>query len=179
MNSVKVGDKYFELFIDNQQIQQKIAEIAKSIEEEYRHKNPVFLCVLNGAFMFAADLMRIVQIPAEVSFIKLSSYTGMQSTGDVKTLIGLNNSISGRHVILVEDIIDTGKTIHELLPLVQAKEPASVRLASILSKPDARTHDVQIDYTGFEIPDKFVVGYGLDYNQLGRNLPHIYALAEG
>lgn len=178
MNSVKVGDKYFELFIDNQEIQQKIAEIAKSIEEEYRHKKPVFLCVLNGAFMFAADLMRLIQIPAEVSFIKLSSYTGMQSTGDVKTLIGLNNGISGRHVILVEDIIDTGKTIHELLPLVHAKGPASVKLASILSKPDARTHDVQIDFTGFEIPDKFVVGYGLDYNQLGRNLPDIYALAD-
>lgn len=178
MNRVKVADKYFELFIDNQQIQQKIAEIAKTIEEEYRDKNPVFLCVLNGAFMFAADLMRIVQIPSEVSFIKLSSYSGMQSTGDVKTLIGLNNSISDRHVILVEDIIDTGKTIHELLPLLHAKQPASVRLASILSKPDARTHDVHIDYTGFEIADKFVVGYGLDYNQFGRNLPHIYALAE-
>lgn len=177
MNSVQVGDKHFGLLIHNTQIQEKITAIAEEITKEYRDKNPVFLCVLNGAFMFAADLLRHVNIPAEVSFIKLSSYAGTQSTGQVATLLGLNKDIKDRHVILVEDIIDTGKTLHELLPVVAGYQPSSVKLASILSKPDARTHQVHIDYTGFEIPDKFVVGYGLDYNGYGRNLPHIYALA--
>lgn len=177
MNRVQVGDKHFSLFIHNTQIQEKITAIAEEIAKEYGDKNPVFLCVLNGAFMFAADLMKQVNIPVEVSFVRLSSYDGTRSTGKVKTLLGLNADISGRHVILVEDIIDTGKTLHELLPLVAQHQPASVKLASVLSKPDARTHQVHIDYTGFEIPDKFVVGYGLDYNGYGRNLPHIYALA--
>jgi len=178
MNRVRVGDKYFELFIDSEQIQQKVAETAENITKEYRDKNPVFLCVLNGAFMFAADLLRNINIPAEVSFIKFSSYNGTQSTGKVSSLIGINGNLQGRHIVLIEDIIDTGKTIHEILPQVLEHAPASVRLASLLSKPSARTHDVRIDYTCFEIPDKFVVGYGLDYNEQGRNLQHIYALAD-
>lgn len=178
MNIVPVGDKQFELFIDNNRIQQQVATIAEEIAKEYRDENPVFLCVLNGAFMFAADLFRHMNIHAEVSFIKLSSYSGTQSTGDVKTLIGLNTSLKDKHVIVVEDIVDTGKTIHELLPLIEGQQPSSIKLAAILSKPAARQHDVVINYTGFEIPDKFVVGYGLDYNGYGRNLPHIYQLAE-
>lgn len=178
MNRVSVGDKEFELFIDSGRILQKVKEIAENITKEYRDKNPVFLCVLNGAFMFAADLLRNVNIPVEVSFIKFSSYEGTQSTGNVKSIIGINGNLQGRHIIVVEDIIDTGKTIHDLLPQVHEHAPASVTLASLLSKPSARTHDVVIDYTCFEIPDRFVVGYGLDYNEQGRNLPHIYALAD-
>lgn len=178
MNIVPVADKHFELFIDNNRIQQQVAIIAEEIAKEYRDKNPVFLCVLNGAFMFAADLFRHMNVHAEVSFIKLSSYSGTQSTGNVKTVIGLNTELKGKHVIVIEDIIDTGKTIHELLPLIESQQPASIKLAAILSKPEARQYDIVIDYTGFEIPDKFVVGYGLDYNGYGRNLPDIYQLAE-
>lgn len=178
MDMVSVGDKDFHLFIDSNRIQQKVAEIAIEIAKEYRDKNPLFLCVLNGAFIFAADLFRHIDYPAEISFIKLGSYNGMQSTGAVKTLMGLNQDINGRHLVVIEDIIDTGKTMFELLPVLAQQQPATVKLASILCKPEARTHDVCVDYTGFEIPDKFVVGYGLDYNGHGRNLPHIYMLAE-
>lgn len=178
MRSINIDDKKFELFIDSAAIAQKINETGKLIAEEYRDKNPVFLCVLNGAYVFAADLLRKTDIPAEVSFIKLSSYNGTHSTGQVQTLIGLNGDLRGRNVVVIEDIIDTGKTIHDLLPLIAAKAPASVKLACLLSKPEARTHEVSIDYTCFEIADKFVIGYGLDYNGLGRNLPDIYTLAE-
>lgn len=178
MRSVYIEDKRFELFIDSVTIAQRINETGKSIAEEYRTKKPVFLCVLNGAYVFAADLLRQIDIPAEVSFIKLSSYEGTSSTGNVQTLIGLNGELRGRHVVVIEDIIDTGKTIHDLLPRIQEKSPASVKLVSLLSKPEARTHEVTIDYTCFEIPDRFVIGYGLDCNGLGRNLPDIYALAD-
>lgn len=178
MHEVTIDDKRFELFIDSAAIAQKINETGKSITEEYRDKNPVFLCVLNGAYVFAADLLRQINIPAEVSFIKLSSYAGTTSTGNVKTLIGLNGELKDRHIIVLEDIIDTGKTIHELLPLIKQRSPASVALVCLLSKPEARTHDVKIDYHCFEISDRFVIGYGLDCNGLGRNLPGIYALAD-
>ncbi len=178
MHEVTIDDKRFELFIDAATIAQKVNETGKLIAEEYRGKSPVFLCVLNGAFVFAADLLRQIDIPAEVSFIKLSSYEGTSSTGHVQTLIGLNSELSGRHVVVIEDIIDTGKTIHELLPRIIEKSPASLKLVSLLSKPDARTHEVAIDYTCFEIPDRFVIGYGLDCNGMGRNLPDIYALAD-
>ncbi|MBW7913388.1 MAG: hypoxanthine phosphoribosyltransferase [Taibaiella sp.] len=175
MHQVTIDDKRFELFIDSATIAQKISETGKLIAEEYRGKNPVFLCVLNGAYVFAADLLRQIDITAEVSFIKLRSYAGTTSTGEVKTLIGLNGELKDRHIIVLEDIIDTGKTIHELLPLIKQQSPASVALVCLLSKPEARTHEVTIDYTCFEIPDKFVIGYGLDCNGLGRNLPDIYA----
>ncbi|HEY9176868.1 MAG TPA: hypoxanthine phosphoribosyltransferase [Flavipsychrobacter sp.] len=178
MQSVVIDNKRFELFISSATIAQKISETGKLIAEEYGSKNPVFLCVLNGAYVFAADLLRQVDVPGEVCFIKLSSYEDMRSTGEVQTVIGLNADLQGRHVVVIEDIIDTGKTIQELLPLIAEKAPASVRLACLLSKPEARTHEVNIDYNCFEIPDKFVIGYGLDCNGLGRNLPDIYALAE-
>jgi hypoxanthine phosphoribosyltransferase len=178
MDKVRVCDKDFHLYIDNNRIQQKVAEIAIEIAKEYRDKNPLLLCVLNGAFIFAADLFRQINYPAEISFIKLNSYNGTKSTGTVKTLIGLNQDINGRHLVVVEDIIDTGKTMFELFPVLAQQQPASIKLASILCKPEVRIHDVYVDYTGFEIPDKFVVGYGLDYNGHGRNLPHIYTLVE-
>lgn len=178
MQSVVIDNKRFELFISSAAIAQKIRETGKLIAEEYGSKNPVFLCVLNGAYVFAADLLRQVDVPGEVCFIKLSSYEDMRSTGEVQTVIGLNADLQGRHVVVIEDIIDTGKTIYELLPRLTDMEPASVKLACLLSKPEARTHEVNIDYNCFEIPDKFVIGYGLDCNGLGRNLPDIYALAE-
>lgn len=178
MDKITIADKDFTLFISNSDIQKKITALAEIITKEYRDKIPVFLCVLNGSFLFAADLVKNINVPSEVSFIKLSSYSGTQSTGNVNTLIGLNKSLSGRDIIIVEDIIDTGKTIHELLPVVQAQNPASIKLATFLSKPEALAFPVTVDYVCFEIPDKFVVGYGLDYNELGRNLPHVYVLAE-
>lgn len=178
MHEVTIDDKRFELFIDAATIAQKVNETGKLIAKEYRGKNPVFLCVLNGAYVFAADLLRQIDIPAEVSFVKLSSYEGTGSTGHVQTLIGLNGELKDRHVVVLEDIIDTGRTIHELLPRIKEKSPASVKLVSLLSKPEARTHEVTIDYTCFEIPDRFVIGYGLDCNGMGRNLPGIYVLAE-
>lgn len=178
MQSLYIDDKRFELFLSSETIAQRINETGKQIAEEYRDLQPVFLCVLNGAFIFAADLLRQVNIQAEVSFIKLSSYNGLQSTGNVKTLIGINGSLQGRHVILVEDIVDTGKTLHDLLPQLAEHNPASVKIACLLSKPTARTHEAPTDYTCFEIPDKFVIGYGLDCDGKGRNLPDIYVLAD-
>lgn len=179
MDNIAIGDKEFELFIDKQRIDKKISELAGQITQDYKDKNPVFICLLNGAFIFAADLFRLTNIPAEISFIRLSSYEGTQSTGTVTIQSGIDQNMAGRHIILVEDIIDTGRTLHKLIPEVEAIAPASVKLVSLLSKPTARTHQVHIDYVGFEIPDKFVVGYGMDYDELGRNLPDIYVLAEG
>ncbi|MCB0697217.1 MAG: hypoxanthine phosphoribosyltransferase, partial [Chitinophagaceae bacterium] len=146
------------------------------IEQDYTNKNPLFICLLNGAFIFSADLFRQINIPAEIAFIRVSSYAGTQSTGNVTIQHNLEAGIEHRHIILVEDIIDTGRTLHELIPHITSAGPASVKLVSLLSKPSARTHHVHIDYTGFEIPDKFVVGYGMDYDEQGRNLPDIYVL---
>lgn len=176
---VEIHGKVFELYLHRDKIWKRVEEIGNQLEEDYKGKNPIFIGVLNGAFIFAADIFRVIDIPAEVSFIKLSSYEGTESTGKVLTVIGLSDSIKDRHVVIVEDIIDTGKTLSELLPIINEKQPASVKVASFLSKPDARTHDVPIDYKGFDIPDKFVVGYGLDFDGIGRNLTHIYSLAEG
>lgn len=179
MDKVEIHGKVFELYLHRDKIWKRVEEIGNQLEEDYKGKNPIFIGVLNGAFIFAADIFRVIDIPAEVSFIKLSSYKGTESTGKVLTVIGLSDSIKDRHVVIVEDIIDTGKTLSELLPIINEKQPASVKVASFLSKPDARTHNVPIDYKGFDIPDKFVVGYGLDFDGIGRNLTHIYSLAAG
>jgi hypoxanthine phosphoribosyltransferase len=178
MSLVQIHDKQFAPYISKEAIQKRIAEMAKEIEADYKGLNPLFICVLNGAFIFAADLYRAISIPAEISFVKLSSYEGMVSTGTVVTAIGINGQIHGRHVILLEDIIDTGKTLDAFIPQLLEQKPASLKLACLLSKPDALQYDVTTDYTGFVIPDYFVVGYGLDYNGLGRNLPDIYTLAD-
>lgn len=178
MEPVHIRDKHFKLFIGRDEIQQRISHMAQQIEQDYSGKQPIFLCLLKGSFIFAADLFRAVNMPAEVSFVRLNSYDGTNSTGEVNTLLAINDILQDRHVILVEDIIDTGKTVHELMKELEYLQPASVKLASLLSKPDALQHDVTIDYTGFVIPDKFVVGYGMDYNELGRNLPDIYVLAD-
>lgn len=171
---VVLHDKQFEPYISTEAIAARVAALGTIISQEYEGKNPIFIAVLNGVFVFAADLFRAVSIDAEISFIKLASYKGMSSSGSVVTAIGLEEKLNGRHVILLEDIIDTGKTLHDFLPEIMARHPASLRIVSFLVKPEALIHQVLADYTGFEIANEFVVGYGLDYDGLGRNLPGLY-----
>lgn len=176
MQQVTLQGKTFELFISQNQIQERIAELAAQITREYVGKDPLFLGVLNGSFLFAADLLKEVPIPCQISFIKLASYSGTQSTGEVNTLLGLSESMQGRHVIILEDIIDTGLTLQKLLTLVTEKEPASVKVAALLNKPEARKTEVPTHYIGFNTPNEFLLGYGLDVDGYGRNLKHIYKL---
>lgn len=178
MEHLIVGDKKFIPYLDEATIHARVAALAREIEHDFQHKNPLMLCVLKGAFVFTADLVRHFNFQPEVAFTRLKSYEGTTSSGTVNNLMGVTADITGRHVIIIEDIIDTGTSMHEFLPGLHARKPASVSLASLLSKPDARVHDITIDYTGFEIPDKFVVGYGLDYDEAGRNLRSIYTLTE-
>ncbi|HEU4574610.1 MAG TPA: hypoxanthine phosphoribosyltransferase [Chitinophagaceae bacterium] len=177
MATIKVHDKLFETFLPEATIQQRIREIAETINREYAGKKPLFIVILNGAFMFAADLFKSLTVDAEISFIKLVSYRGMTSSGDVITAIGLVDDIFGRDVIIVEDIVDTGKTLTDFLPKLVHQQPASLKIASLLHKPAALRFPLTIDYLGFSIENRFVVGYGLDYNGLGRNLKEIYQLA--
>lgn len=178
MTKVLLHDKYFQPYITAAEIQQRIQEIAAEIDKDYAGLDPLFIGILNGSFVFAADLFRAVTIKAEISFIKLASYRGTSSTGNIITAIGLEDNLHDRHIIILEDIVDTGRTLFSFLPVIEQQNPASVRIATFLSKPDARQHEVPLAYTGFEIPDKFVVGYGLDYDKLGRNLPELYILAD-
>ncbi|WP_186753934.1 hypoxanthine phosphoribosyltransferase [Echinicola salinicaeni] len=173
---MKVKDKEFTLFISAEELGERIAHIAKDISKDYEGKKPLVLGVLNGAFMFISDLMKEVDIPLQLSFIKISSYQAMNSTGKVKELIGVSEEIKGREVIVVEDIVDTGVSMTHLLESISEKEPASISVVSLLLKPEALKKPVTVDYIGFEIPDKFVVGYGLDYDGFGRNLKEIYQL---
>jgi hypoxanthine phosphoribosyltransferase len=174
MSVIKVHDRNFGPFILSDAIEKRVREIAHEITAEYEGKNPLFLAVLNGAFILAADLLREISFQSEISFVKISTYSGMQSTQQVKELIGFTENLSGRHVIIVEDIVDTGFSMKHILEQVHQLKPASVKVVTLLLKRSALKHDVQIDYTGFEIDNKFVLGYGLDYDGLGRNLPHIY-----
>lgn len=178
MAEVQLHDKHFRPYISSEQIQQRISELATEINHDYAELNPLFIGILNGSFIFASDLFRAITIKAEISFIKLASYRGTSSTGSVITAIGLEDNLHDRHIIILEDIVDTGRTLFSFLPVIEQQSPASVRIATFLSKPDARQHEVPLAYTGFEIPDKFVVGYGLDYDKLGRNLPELYILAD-
>ncbi len=177
--AVKLHDKSFDIYLSEQAIQEKVQELAATINSEYAGRTPLFIAILNGAFMFAADLFKHLTIDAEICFIKLASYRGMKSTGQVVTAIGLDQDIYGREIIIVEDIVDTGKTLSEFLPKLQHQHPKSLKIAALLHKSEATKYPLQIDYTGFDIPNKFVVGYGLDYDGLGRNLKEIYQLAEG
>lgn len=174
MSLVKVHDRHFEPFILSDEISKRVKHIALQITSEYEDKNPLFLAVLNGAFILAADLLREISFQSEISFVKISSYAGMQSTGNVKELIGFTEELKNRHVIIIEDIIDTGYSMKHVLEQVRQLNPASVRVVTLLLKRQALKHEVQIDYVGFEIENKFVLGYGLDYDGLGRNLAHIY-----
>lgn len=179
MSSIQIHDKVFIPFISKTTIAQKLAGIAAIINNDYAGKTPLVIGILNGSFVFAADLFRLLTVEAEISFIKLASYKGTSSTGNVVTAIGMEENLKGRHVIIVEDIIDTGNTLHSFLPEIYNRQPASVKIATFLAKPTALKHkDVVADYCAFEIENKFVVGYGLDYDGLGRNLPELYVLAE-
>ena len=173
---VSVHDKQFMPYINREQIQSRIAELGVEISNDYAGERPLIIAILNGSFVFAADLFRALTIEAEISFIKLASYKGTTSTGNVVTAIGMEEKLSGRHVIILEDIIDTGKTLDAFLPEILQRQPLSVKIATFLSKPEALLHEVKADYIGFEIPNNFVVGYGLDYDGLGRNLPELYTL---
>ncbi|MEM7101555.1 MAG: hypoxanthine phosphoribosyltransferase [Bacteroidota bacterium] len=177
-DKIFVKDRYFSPFITEEEIQSRISELAAQIRTDFAGITPVFLGVLNGAFMFAADLMKYLEIECEITFVKLASYQGMSSTGAVKTALGLEANIEGRHVIVIEDIIDTGVTMKHFLKTLEAFKPASVAIMTLLWKKEAMKHELPIDYVGFEIPNKFVVGYGLDYDQIGRNWKDIYHLAE-
>ncbi len=175
---VNVHGRQFKPFISKAQIGSRIAELALQISKDYEGLRPLIVAILNGSFIFAADLFRSLSIEAEISFIKLASYKGTSSTGQVVTAIGLEERISGRHIIVLEDIIDTGKTLHAFLPEIQLRSPASLKIASFLLKPSCLKYDVHADYFGFEVPDQFVLGYGLDYDGLGRNLPELFTLVD-
>jgi hypoxanthine phosphoribosyltransferase len=173
---IKVIDKEFEIFIPFKEIDAAIQGVADRINKDYKNKKPLFVVILNGAFMFAADLFKKLTIECEVSFVKLSSYQGTKTTEKVKKIIGLNESIQGRQIIIVEDIIDTGITMEHLLKELEAMKPHDIRLATLLFKPEAFRKDFKIHYIGMDIPNDFILGYGLDYDGFARNLPDIYKL---
>jgi hypoxanthine phosphoribosyltransferase len=176
MSIIKVHDKSFETYLSEETIQQRIKELAAAINKDYAGKRPLFIAILNGSFMFASDLFKYLTIEAEICFIKLASYKGMKSTGKVVTSIGLEEDLFGKEVILIEDIVDTGKTLHNFLPKLIHQQPKSLTIVTLLHKPEATAFPLKLDYIGFGIPNKFVVGYGLDYDGLGRNLKEIYQL---
>lgn len=173
---LQIHDKTFGIFLTSEEIQTEIQSLAATLNSEYEGKDVVFVVILNGAFMFAADLMKHVTLPCEISFVKVSSYSGMNSTGRVDEVIGLNTSIKDRHVVIIEDIVDTGITINKIMTLLTIEHPASIKIATLLYKPEAFIGKHQPDFVGFSIPNTFVVGYGLDYNEHGRNTQHIYQL---
>jgi hypoxanthine phosphoribosyltransferase len=175
---ISVNDKQFKPFITAQKISERVEQMAIEINNDYAGKRPLFIAILNGSFMFAADLFRLLQIDAEICFIKLASYKGTTSTGNVITAIGLDESLKDRHVVILEDIVDTGKTLHAFLPQLKDQQPTSLKIAALLHKPDAVIFPIQIDYVGFDVPNKFLLGYGLDFDGLGRNLKEIYQLLE-
>lgn len=176
MNKIKIKDKYFELYINRSQIQKEIAQIAEKLNKNMEGKNPLFIVVLNGSFMFASDLLKQLTFNCEISFIKLASYQGTTSTETINTLIGLTENIKNRNIVIIEDIIDTGYTIQEILSELNKKEPAQISVCTLFFKPDAYKINQKIDYIGIEIPNDFVVGYGMDYNGYGRQFPDLYKI---
>jgi hypoxanthine phosphoribosyltransferase len=178
-NEIWVGSEKFVPFLTEEEIQKRISDLGKQISDEYRTKLPIFIGVLNGSFMFMSDLLKNITINCEMDFFKLSSYGDDKiSSGKVKMVKDLNADINDRHLIIVEDIIDTGLSINYIEQLIKEHTPASVKIASLLVKPESIKYDIKIDYIGFEIPNKFVIGYGLDYAQKYRNLSSIYVLSE-
>lgn len=178
MNTIQIKDKKFALSIPESEILNAVRLVGEDINRDLAHKNPLFICVLNGAFMFAGDLMKTVSVPCEITFIKLSSYDGLYTSGVVKEIIGLNESVVGRTVVVVEDIVDTGITMERILSSLRAKGASEIRVATFLQKPDALQRDIQVDYVAMKIPNDFIVGYGLDYDGYGRNLKDIYTVVE-
>lgn len=178
MDKVKILDKSFGIFIEEKVIKNRIQELGAQISKDYEGQTPVLLGILNGSFMFASDLMQNLSIDCKISFLKLASYEGTTSTGKVRQLIGLNEDIKGKPVIIIEDIVDTGITIEHIIKQLQAYDPSEIRVASLLFKPEAYQKERKIEYVGFDIPNKFIIGYGLDYDGLARNLKHIYQLID-
>ena len=176
MNTIQIKDKKFVLSIPESEILAAVKKVADDINRDVADKNPLFICVLNGAFMFAGDLMKNVSIPCEITFIKLASYEGLYTTGSVKEIIGLSESVVGRNVVVVEDIVDTGITMERILSSLRAKGANEIRVATFLQKPDALQRDITVDYVAMKIPNDFIVGYGLDYDGYGRNLKDIYTV---
>ena len=176
MSVIKVHDKTFIPYLPESIILEKVKELAAQLDRDYAGKKPLFIAILNGAFMFASDLFKELTIEAEICFIKLASYKGTKSTGQVVTAIGLDIDITNRHIIILEDIIDTGKTMNEFLPQLRNQQPLSLKVAVLLHKPDATVFPMTIDYCCFSIPNKFVLGYGLDFDGLGRNIRELYQL---
>ena len=174
MNTVvQVKDKKFALYISEEKILARVKEVATKMDEDLRKKNPLFLVILNGSFVFAADLLRNINFPCEITFVRLASYEGDQSTGDVKQLIGLKENVEGRTVVIIEDIIDTGRTLNDVVKMLLAREPLSLKVVTLLDKPSRRIVDFKADMALFTIPDHFVIGYGLDCGEYFRNLPYI------
>ena len=178
MSRIKLIDKVFETSITEAEIQERVKAVADRINKDMADKNPRLLAVLNGSFMFAADLMRMLTIPCEISFVKLASYQGTTSTGTIKEVIGINEDLSGRTVIIIEDIVESGLTIKRMIETIGTRAPKSIHICTLLIKPERLTVPLDVEYAAIEIPNDFIVGYGLDYNQQGRNLRDIYTLVE-
>jgi len=176
MDSIQIKDKQFTLSIPECEIIAAVKKVALQINSDLKGTNPLFICVLNGAFMFASDLMKEIDFPCEITFIKLSSYEGLYTSGSVKEIIGLNESVVGRNVVVVEDIVDTGITMERILESLIAKGAKDIHVATFLQKPDALQRNIKIDYIAMKIPNHFIVGYGLDYDGYGRNLKNIYTV---
>ncbi|MBR1448394.1 MAG: hypoxanthine phosphoribosyltransferase [Prevotella sp.] len=178
MSRVKIKDKTFETSIPEAEIKQRVKELAERLNKDLAGQNPLFLAVLNGSFIFAADLLREVTIPSEISFVKLASYQGVTSTGKVHEVLGINEDLTGRTVVIVEDIVDTGRTMRQMIESLGTRHPAAIHICTLFVKPDKLEEPLNIEYAAFSIPNDFIVGYGLDYDQQGRNLKEIYTLVE-
>ncbi len=175
-NIIELKGKKFTTFLSADKIAERIKNLAAAINKDFEGQRPLFIAILNGSFMFASDLFKELTIECEICFIKLASYKGTKSTGHVITSIGLDAMLTDRHVIILEDIVDTGKTLHEFLPQLFNQQPASLKIAALLHKPDALGYPIKIDYLGFNVPNAFLLGYGLDYDGFGRNLKEIYTI---
>ena len=178
MSIVKIKDKTFKTSITEAEIKERVKAVAQQINKDLEGKNPLFLCVLNGSFIFAADLLREVTIPSEISFVKLASYQGTTSTGKVREVIGLNEDLSGRTVVIVEDIVDTGRTMKQMVESLGTRNPESVHICTLFFKPSKLKEKINPEYVAFSIPDDFILGYGLDYDQQGRGLKDVYTIIE-
>ena len=178
MDTVKIKDKSFRVSIPEAEIKQRVKALAEQMNKDLEGKNPIFLGVLNGSFIFAADLMREMTVPCEISFVKLASYQGTTSTGKVREVLGINENLSGRTVVIVEDIVESGQTMKQMIESLGTRNPESVRICTLFFKPEKLKEDLNLDYVAFRIPDDFIVGYGLDYDGLGRELKDVYTIVE-
>ena len=178
MSIVKIKDKTFETSISAEEIAKRVKELGQQLSKDFEGKNPLFLAVLNGSFIFAADLMREITIPCEISFVKLASYQGTTSTGKIQEVIGINEDLSGRTIVIVEDIVESGQTMKQMVESLGTRNPESVHICTLFFKPDKLKEELTLDYVAFRIPDDFIVGYGLDYDGLGRELKDVYTIVE-